>query len=85
MLIDTGLRGSELVALNVADIDLKTGRVLVHYAKMGIPAIVYLGRGSLSTLKEYLKSRTDNLTPLFLTDEQTRLAFAGLNVNYTVV
>lgn len=80
MLIDTGLRGSELVALNVEDIDLKSGRVLVHYAKMGIPAIVYLGNGSLSAIKEYLKNRTDNQTPLFLTDESTRLTFAGLRM-----
>jgi integrase/recombinase XerD len=80
MLIDTGLRGSELVNLNVSDIDLKSGRVLVHYAKMGIPAIVYLGTGSLTTLKAYLKSRNDNLSPLFLTDGETRLAFAGLRM-----
>jgi integrase/recombinase XerD len=80
MLIDTGLRGSELTALNVSDVDLTTGRVLVHYAKMGIPAIVYLGNGSLVTLKQYLKSRTLDLSPLFVSDEKTRLTFAGLRM-----
>jgi site-specific recombinase XerD len=54
MLVDTDLRGSELVALNVQDVDLKSGRVLGHYAKMGVPTIVFLGNGSLNAVREYL-------------------------------
>jgi len=83
MLVDTGLRGSELLSLNRKDIDLKSGRVLVHYAKMGIPCISFLGRSSLKALNDYLRTRTDNLEPLFINDENKRLKFMGLKALIT--
>jgi integrase/recombinase XerD len=34
-LLDTGLRASELSAMNVGDVDLETGKVLVKHSRLG--------------------------------------------------
>lgn len=83
MLVDTGLRGTELLSLNRCDIDLRTGRVLVHYAKMGIPCISFLGNGSLTAVRDYLDNRKDSCEPLFINDEYQRLKFMGLRALIT--
>ncbi len=74
-LLDTGLRASELCSLNVADVDLKSGRVLVKHgvtggAKGGKGRTVYLGRAARRSVWSYLARRDDQGddpdAPLFL-------------------
>jgi integrase/recombinase XerD len=75
MLLDTGLRASELCSLNVGDIELKTGRVLIKHgitggAKGGKGRIVYLGKAARRSVWTYLAKRDDQgndpEAPLFL-------------------
>lgn len=74
LLLDTGLRASELCALRVGDVDLKTGRVDVKHgaaggAKGGKGRVVYLGKNSRAQLWRYLSKRSDvddPQAPLFL-------------------
>ena len=73
-LVDTGLRASELCALKISDVDLKTGRVDVKHglhggAKGGKGRIVFLGRSARRFLWRYLAQRTEgeeSNKPLFV-------------------
>lgn len=84
-LVDTGVRGSELVALNVGDINLATGSVNVNHGKGNKFRIVWLGTSGLKAVKRYLEFRQDVKPdePLFLTDEGERLQFFGLRMMIT--
>jgi len=64
VLLDTGIRASELCALRVQDLDLKTGRVEIKHgaeggAKGGKGRTVYLGKASRRALWHYLLGRDD--------------------------
>ena len=73
-LLDTGLRASELSALKVGDVDLKTGKVLVKHgrlggAKGGKGRTVFLGKAARRAVWRYLAEREDgeeSEAPLFL-------------------
>lgn len=73
VLLDTGLRASELCALNMGDVDEKTGKVIVKHgveggAKGSKGRFVYLGKAARRALWRYLVTREDarDLTaPLF--------------------
>ena len=73
-LLDTGLRASELCALKVSDVDLKTGKVQVKHgrlggAKGGKGRTVYLGKAGRRAVWRYLAEREDGEdpdAPLFL-------------------
>jgi integrase/recombinase XerD len=73
-LLDTGLRASELSALKVGDVDLKTGKVLVKHgrlggAKGGKGRTVFLGKAARRAVWRYLAEREDGEepdAPLFL-------------------
>jgi len=54
MFLDTGLRVSELVNLNLDDIDTKTGTILVRYDKGSKERIVRIGNRAQKALWRYL-------------------------------
>jgi len=67
-LLDTGLRASELCALRVEDVDMKSGRVSVHpgeagKAKGGKGRVVYIGKSARRFLWRYLADREDGNDP----------------------
>ncbi len=74
VLLDTGLRASELCSLNIGDVDPKTGRVEVKHgkeggAKGGKGRTVYLGKVARRAVWRYLAEREDGddqKVPLFL-------------------
>ena len=74
-LLDTGARASELLALNVEDVDLVKGEVLIRNGKGGKPRSVYLGRQSRRALRRYLSHASG---PLWLTRGGERLSYDGL-------
>lgn len=64
LLLDTGLRSSELCALNMGDMDLKSGKVVVRHgptggAKGGKGRIVYLGKAAHRSVWRYTVTRED--------------------------
>jgi len=65
LLFSTGLRVSELVALNRDQIDLKT-REFGIIGKGGHARIVFISKDAASYVDRYLKSRTDKVKPLFI-------------------
>lgn len=79
-LLDTGARAFEFVALNLEDINLSTGAVIILHGKGDKERTVYVGSITRRSLKRYLKTRTQLklTTPLWVTDEDERLSKRGL-------
>ena len=79
-LLDTGCRASEFAALNVGDLNLSTGAVLVREGKGGKFRTVFTGAKARREILRYMKHR-NNLRaqdPLWVTKDATRLTYAGL-------
>ena len=66
MLISTGVRVSELVALDKSDVDLTTGQVLIYAPKTKTYRTGYLTPRAKKHLTDYLNARTDASPALFL-------------------
>jgi integrase/recombinase XerD len=67
-LLDTGLRASELCALNIGDLDIKTGKVQIKHGVVGAAKgrkgrIVYLGKTARKAIWRYLANREDGEDP----------------------
>lgn len=67
MLLDTGLRATELVSLNGGDIDHTTGAVKVHQGKGRKDRIVFIGNRTRKQLFRYYRKvgKPDEGEPLF--------------------
>lgn len=65
--LDTGLRVSELCGLDLADVNLSSGSVLVRHGKGGKARVVFLSPKTRRELIRYLRLRGDQAGPLFLT------------------
>ena len=69
----TGMRVTEIISLDLYDVDLKEGYVS---CKMGNKKrVVPLGSLSLKALKEYV----DNVRPILIKDEKDRALFVNIN------
>ena len=85
MIYSTWLRISELVGLNIKDVDLRRKEFAVRW-KWKKVRVVYLSKKAAKLMDNYLEKRTDHLSPLFirhniktenieiLTDEKVRLS-----------
>lgn len=76
-LLDTGCRASEFVALDVADVNLSSGAVIIRQGKGRKFRTTFLGAKTRRELVRYLRHREDT-GPLWVTIEGTRLKYAGL-------
>jgi len=81
LLASTGVRVSELVRLNRADIDFE-GRECVVFGKGSKERPVYFDARTKVHLKNYLESRTDNNPALFVTLQKPhrRLEISGVEI-----
>lgn len=79
MLLDTGLRASELCALNVDDVDLVSGTVFVRHAKTRRQRTVYVGARTRRALTQYLAQHPANVDALWLSRD-ARLTVNGLHM-----
>ena len=79
-LLDTGLRRNEFLALNYADLNLKTGAVIVKAGKGGEPRTIFAGHRVRREIVRYLRYRGDLLprSPLWTTQSGERLTPSGL-------
>jgi integrase/recombinase XerD len=80
-LLDTGLRARELLSIELKDINLVTGSVLLRRGKGGKPRTVFIGKETLKAVRAYLRERRDDLSVLWVTADQRRpLEYGGLRV-----
>jgi site-specific recombinase XerD len=77
-LLDSGVRAGELLALDLPDVDLLTGDVLIRKSKSRKPRTVFIGRTARKALRAYLKLREDYARAVFVTNQGERLKTAGL-------
>lgn len=75
----TGLRISELTALNRNDVNLETMEFAVR-GKWGKLRVVYLTDEAREAIREYLSSRDDHFAPLFI-----RHNFSDANINTSLL
>ncbi len=61
ILLDTGMRASELVHLNIEDVDQVTGVVQIREGKGGKPRRQFLGARARKALRTYLRVRMELL------------------------
>ena len=66
VLLDTGIRCSELVSLNLADLDLHTGRLRILQGKGNKQRVVSFADRCAGVLRQYLEVRDSEEGPLFL-------------------
>lgn len=78
-LLDTGVRASELCAVNLVDVNLVTGAVMIAHGKGDKSRYVFMGKHSRRAVRAYLKQRTDSDTAMWVTDDGNRLTYWGLN------
>ncbi len=71
MLYSTGLRISELTALDKQHVDLERGEFAIRGKGQKI-RIVFLSERTKGWLKEYITARDDNYSPLFLNHRRSR-------------
>lgn len=77
-LLDTGIRASELLALDLDDVDAILGDVNIRHGKGDKPRMVVIGKRTRKAVRSYLKFRNDTEYALWITDEGTRLTYWGL-------
>lgn len=80
VLLDTGARAFEFVALNLGDVDLTTGAVRIQRGKGDKERTVFIGQTCRRELRRYVRTRTglNPSAPLWPTDEGDRLSIRGL-------
>jgi site-specific recombinase XerD len=76
-LMDTGARASELIAMNLEDVEI-SGAVLIRKGKGGKPRSVFFGKKTRKALRAYLRKRTDENIALWVTNAGERLTYWGL-------
>lgn len=77
-LLDTGARARELLALDLGDVDLIGGAVVIRKGKGRKPRSVFIGRVTRRALRAYLKIRQDESPALWATSQGERLAVSSL-------
>jgi len=65
LFFSTGLRLAELRGLNTKELNFRTREISVR-GKRGKIRVVFLSERAADALKDYMESRTDDLTPLFI-------------------
>jgi site-specific recombinase XerD len=77
-LLDTGIRASELLAMNINDIIIMNGEILIRQGKGRKSRNVFIGSKTRKAIRAYLKRRKDNNSALWISMEQERLSYWGL-------
>jgi integrase/recombinase XerD len=77
-LLDTGCRASEFVALDVGDVNMSTGAVIIRKGKGGKFRTAFMGASTRREVLRYLRHRADAGGPLWVTMAGARLTYAGL-------
>ncbi len=65
-LLDTGARAKEFLNINLEDIELATGAIMIRQGKGRKPRMVFLGRKTIRAIRAYLRARHDNNPALWV-------------------
>jgi len=80
-LLDTGVRATEFLNINIEDVNQTCGDILIREGKGRKPRIVYIGKQSRRAMRKYLKHREDHNPALWVTHPRydlERIRYDGL-------
>ena len=78
-LLDTGARAQEVCDVNLENVELNTGKVLIREGKGRKPRYVFINRTATRALRAYLRIRdTLQTQALFVSKTMERLTYEGL-------
>ncbi len=77
-LLDTGARAKEFLDINLEDVDMATGAVMIRQGKGRKPRMVFLGRKTIRAIRGYLRYRHDNYPALWVSTRSERMTYAAL-------
>jgi site-specific recombinase XerD len=81
MFLDTGLRVSELASLNIDDIDMNTGSIVVRHGKGGKQRVVHIGSKAQKALWKYVTIyRRSESKSLFINRSGEPLEVIGIKI-----
>lgn len=79
-LLDTGARAQEFLNLNLEDLELATGSVMIRQGKGRKPRLVFLGRKAVRAVRIYFRFRQDTSHALWISIHGERLTSTGLRL-----
>lgn len=77
-LLDTGARAKEFLNINLEDVDLASGAVMIRQGKGRKPRMVFLGRKTIRAIRRYLRYRKDNHPALRVSTHRERMTYSAL-------
>jgi site-specific recombinase XerD len=77
-LLDTGARAQEFLNLNLEDVDLATGSLLIRKGKGSKPRMAFLGRKTIKAVRTYIRMRHDTNPALWVSIHGDRMTYAAL-------
>jgi site-specific recombinase XerD len=77
-LLDTGARAKEFLNINMEDVDMASGAVMIRQGKGRKPRMVFLGRKTIRAIRRYLRYRKDNHPALWVSIHGERMTYAAL-------
>lgn len=77
-LLDTGARAKEFLNIDLEDVDMATGAVMIRQGKGRKPRMVFLGRKTIRAIRGYLRYRHDNSPALWVSIHGERMTYAAL-------
>jgi site-specific recombinase XerD len=77
-LLDTGARAQEFLNLNLEDVELPTGAVLIRQGKGRKPRMVFLGRKTVRAIRAYFRFRRDNNSAFWVSIHGERMTYTAL-------
>jgi site-specific recombinase XerD len=77
-LLDTGVRASELCAMNIEDINRIGTSIFINNGKGGKQRTVFLGKKSRKSMRRYINVRKSHCNALWVTQAGSRLTYWGL-------
>jgi integrase/recombinase XerD len=80
VLIDTGLRANELVQINMEDLSIDSGKIMIEHGKGDKKRVVFFGEKTRKALRRYLRWRGDAVPehPLFSLTNGERVSYWSL-------
>ncbi len=77
-LLDTGARAKEFLNINLEEVELATGSVMIRQGKGRKPRMVFLGRKTIRAIRAYLRVRRDNNPALWVSVHGDRMTYNAL-------
>lgn len=78
-LLDTGARAQEVCDINLDDLELNSGKVIIREGKGRKPRYVFINRTTIKAVRAYLRLRDDHQSSaLFVSKTNERLTYDGL-------